>query len=210
MTGAERRSRGRPRDPGVDNAILTAALALFIEKGADAVSIEQIAQHAGVAKMSLYRRWSSKEDLLAQAIEHARLAMPDIALWRDDDTPLPQLLDRMLDAAAETLTDPLVAGLYRRLIGAGADYPSLLATYWQHFMEPRRALIQSVLERAAREGLLQSDSDPAVVMDLVAGAIVYRLLIYPGQPTLAEMRAYLAAAVRQAGIAFPPDHAGMR
>jgi AcrR family transcriptional regulator len=209
MTGVERRSRGRPRDPEVDEAILTAALELFIQRGADAVSIEQIAQRAGVAKMSLYRRFKSKEELLAQAIEHARLAMPDIALWHDDDTPFPQLLDRMLDAAAETLTDPLVAGLFRRLIGAGADYPSLLATYWQHFMAPRRALIHSVLERAAQKGLLQGDSDPAVVMDLVAGAIVYRLLIHPGQLTPAEMRAYLSAVVRQAGMALPSDSSGM-
>jgi AcrR family transcriptional regulator len=205
MTDGQRRSRGRPRDPNVDDAILTAALELFIQKGADAVSIEQIAQRAGVAKMSLYRRWRSKEELLAQAIEHARLAMPDIALWHDNDTPLPQLLDRMLDAAAQTLTDPLAAALYRRLIGAGADYPSLLATYWQHFMQPRRALIHSALERAAREGLLRSDSDPATVMDLVAGAIVYRLLIHPGQLTPAEMRAYLSAVVRQSGVTLPAD-----
>jgi hypothetical protein len=70
-------------------------------------------------------------------------------------------------------------------------------------------LIHSVLERAAQKGLLQSDSDPAVVMDLVAGAIVYRLLVHPGQPTPAEMRAYLSAVVRQSGVVLPADGPGM-
>ena len=62
------RGRGRPRDPAVDTAILRAAFDLFIERGIDGASIEQIARRADVGKLTVYRRWSSKEDLVAQAI----------------------------------------------------------------------------------------------------------------------------------------------
>ena len=62
---------GRPRNPVVDQAILRAALQLFIEHGVAGASIERIAKRAGVAKTSVYRRWSSREALLAQAIEAA-------------------------------------------------------------------------------------------------------------------------------------------
>src|SRR5215472_13465077 len=69
-----RNAAGRPRSPMVDQAILRAALQLFIEHGVAGASIEKIAKQAGVGKTSIYRRWSSREALLAQAIEVARNA----------------------------------------------------------------------------------------------------------------------------------------
>ncbi|MFC7110976.1 helix-turn-helix domain-containing protein [Nonomuraea rubra] len=65
----DRRGRGRPRDPETDAAILRAALELFIERGVEGTSMEQIAKRAGVGKLTVYRRWSTKEDLIAQAVE---------------------------------------------------------------------------------------------------------------------------------------------
>src|SRR5262252_9964938 len=69
-----RNAAGRPRSPVVDQAILRAALELFVEHGVAGASIERIAKRAGVAKTSVYRRWSSREALLAQAIEVFRNA----------------------------------------------------------------------------------------------------------------------------------------
>jgi AcrR family transcriptional regulator len=46
-----------------------AAMELFVECGIDARSIEQVAKRADVAKLTIYRRWTSKEQLVAQAIE---------------------------------------------------------------------------------------------------------------------------------------------
>ena len=68
MTGATA-SRGRPRDPALDSAILTAALELFVTHGITGMSIEQVAKRAGVGKPTIYRRWSTKELLVADAIE---------------------------------------------------------------------------------------------------------------------------------------------
>ncbi|MGV0659512.1 helix-turn-helix domain-containing protein, partial [Mycolicibacterium pulveris] len=48
-------ARGRPRDPALDTAILTAALELFIAQGISAMSIEQVAKRAGVGKPTIYR-----------------------------------------------------------------------------------------------------------------------------------------------------------
>ena len=60
--------RGRPRSQTADLAILRAALKVFIESGVESASMEQIADNAGVARTTLYRRWSSKEALIAKAI----------------------------------------------------------------------------------------------------------------------------------------------
>ncbi len=53
--------RGRPRDAAADKAILRAALELFIEHGIEGASFEQIARRAGVARTTVYRRWSGRE-----------------------------------------------------------------------------------------------------------------------------------------------------
>lgn len=53
--------RGRPREAATDRAILQAALDLFIERGVEGASIEQIAKNAGVGKPTIYRRWSGKK-----------------------------------------------------------------------------------------------------------------------------------------------------
>jgi AcrR family transcriptional regulator len=60
---------GRPRSTVVHQAIMQSALELFIEHGVAGASIERIAKRAGVAKTSIYRRWPSREALLAHAIE---------------------------------------------------------------------------------------------------------------------------------------------
>lgn len=195
-----RRGRGRPRDPRVEGAILDAAMELFLERGAETASIEQIAKRAGVAKLTLYRRWSSKEELLAQAIEEMRLGLPDQSLWTDADMPLPELLKRVLDAAAEFLTYPGVRTLLSRLIGTRTDHPSLMEVYWKHYVLPRREIVRAVLDRAAEEGLLRPGTDPDVLMDTVVGAVLVRLLMRPDQPTAPEVRAYLVGVLRQAGV----------
>jgi AcrR family transcriptional regulator len=56
----------------VRRAILHAAFELFVERGLAGPSIEEIAKRAAVARTSIYRRWSSRDVLLAEAIEAAR------------------------------------------------------------------------------------------------------------------------------------------
>jgi AcrR family transcriptional regulator len=71
-TTGTKASPGRPRDQLVDEAVLRAALELFSEFGIEGASIGQIANRAGVARTTIYRRWSSREDLLVDAIERTR------------------------------------------------------------------------------------------------------------------------------------------
>ena len=59
---------GRPRDPDVDRRIIEAALQVFGLSGWSGFSMEAVARTAGVGKASLYLRWSSKADLLTEAV----------------------------------------------------------------------------------------------------------------------------------------------
>jgi AcrR family transcriptional regulator len=180
---------GRPRDPATDQAILQAALDLFIQSGSEGVNIEQIAARAGVARTTVYRRWSSKEALLAQAIAAARgEAEAEAAAGNNARRDLP---DRLVNALAETVTAPEYTTLVARLVGSLPDAPELLATYWNTSLAPRRAWIIPILLRAQADGLIPADADLDILLDLISGAIMYHLLIRPGKRTAEEMRTYL-------------------
>ncbi|MET1153495.1 TetR family transcriptional regulator [Arthrobacter sp.] len=60
---------GRVRDLGRDTRILEAALDLISEQGPSAISMEAVAARAGVGKSTVYRRWGSLPDLLADAVD---------------------------------------------------------------------------------------------------------------------------------------------
>jgi AcrR family transcriptional regulator len=203
MSGTESdrgsRGRGRPRDPAVDAAILRAAYELFIERGADGASIEQIAKRAGVGKLTVYRRWSSKDDLIAQAIE----AAIEIRNWPANDelaaTPVRELAERMLDQQAETAASPEFRALVSRIFGSSVSHPSLMESYWRHYIVPRRQATGTMLEHAKSDGTIPADTDVDVLIDMMAGAVTYRVL-QPDPPDAAGMRRYLRVLYHQAGL----------
>lgn len=81
-------------------------------------------------------------------------------------------------------------------------YPALMSTYWQHYVLPRRVLATHLLERAQREGTVAADADLEVLPDMMVGAVMYRVL-QPNPADEAEMRRYLTALYRQAGLSLP-------
>jgi AcrR family transcriptional regulator len=70
-----KKSAGRPRSHQSHQAILQATLDLLAEMGYDRLSIDAIAAHAGVGKTTIYRRYRSKEELVADAIESIRVVI---------------------------------------------------------------------------------------------------------------------------------------
>jgi AcrR family transcriptional regulator len=189
---------GRPRSESADRAILRAALEVFVERGIDAASIEEIAARAGVARTTLYRRWSSKEKLIAQAIAETRGYPEHRAV--SDRLPLEQLPRVLADALAEIFARPDFQRTAARLIGSVPTCPKLMETYWNNYLVPRRELIANLLERARSEGLIRHDAEPQLLMDLVSGAIIHHILLRPGRRNSREMRTYLLSILRQLGL----------
>ncbi|AHI01980.1 TetR/AcrR family transcriptional regulator [Kutzneria viridogrisea] len=198
MTSAPR--AGRPRDPDADAAILRAALELFAERGVEGTSIEQVAKRAGVARLTVYRRWSSKEELLAHAIEFARNA-PDLSEEEYDTLPWPELVGRLGGTMAEAADNGL-APMLAQLIGSSFTHPELMRAFWASSGEPRRRGGLRMVARAVREGLLPADSDPEVVLNMIVGAVVYKL-VFPPREERPDMAEYALKVLRQAGFRLP-------
>lgn len=58
---------GRPRSEKTKQAILSAAYDLLLENGFGAVTIEKIAERAGVSKATIYKWWSNKAAVVMDA-----------------------------------------------------------------------------------------------------------------------------------------------
>src|SRR3982074_978239 len=67
------RSPGRPRNPLCDGAIAAAVLESFVEDGYDGMTVDRVAERAGVGRATVYRRWPAQADLLGDAIRHRPL-----------------------------------------------------------------------------------------------------------------------------------------
>ncbi|MET7465254.1 TetR/AcrR family transcriptional regulator [Nonomuraea sp. NPDC005501] len=185
--------RGRPRDPGNDAAILDAALDLLIERGAAGTSIEAVAQRAGVAKLTVYRRWRSKEELLMAALEHARdpgLEAPPTA---------GRSLEELIGYVAELLGRPRFRALMARVIGASVDYPKLVTAYTERYLRPRIDALADVARRAVADGHLPPDTDPGVLQDVLAGSIGFVLLRGEEEVTPAEVERRLRTLLHHVG-----------
>ena len=191
---------GRPRDPEADAAILRAALELFAERGVDGSSIEQIAKRAGVARLTVYRRWSSKEELLAQAIAYGRNA-PDLTDEEYDTLPYPEVLARMVGSMAESISTHQLPQLLAQLIGSTFSHPELFDAFWAASGQKRREGGVRLIQRAVRDGLLPADSDPEVIVDIIIGALFYRLLAPPRHDDVQE---FVRRVLRQVGFRAIP------
>lgn len=204
MSGREQRSRragpGRPRDPAADAAILRAAADLLVERGVDRVSIELIARRAGVAKVTVYRRWSSKEELLAHAVEVVREDLPAVTAAGRLPQELPEAIEELLPRWGQVLADPRFRALSARLLAAGHDHPGLLAAYREHHLDPRRERARATMRRAQEDGVLDPDADIDVLIDMMEGAVVQHLLLRGEPLDAAEITAYLRRVLRQAGF----------
>jgi len=196
----ELKTAGRPRDPEADAAILRAALELFAERGVDGTSIEQIAKRAGVARLTVYRRWSSKEELLAQAIVYGRNA-PDLTDQEYDTLPYPEVLARMLGSMADSVANRQLAPLMAQLMGSTFSHPELFDAFWAASGARRREGGVRLIQRAVREGLLPADSDPEIVVDIIIGALFYRMLVPPRHDDVQE---FVLRVLRQVGFRAIP------
>jgi len=174
-TESPRRTPGRPRSEASHQAIIRATLELLLDGGYRALTMEAVRDRAGVGKATIYRRWSSKEELVRDAIVfmHDDFVAPDTGSLRGD---YEGMAARVI-AAAERAG---AATFMPRLLGDAANDPELHAIFYEHLVEPRRTQMRSVLERAMARGEIRDDLDVELVIDLFAGPVVYRLVISGG------------------------------
>lgn len=155
-------------------AILAAALDLVGEVGYAKLTIEGIAQAAGVGKQTIYRWWPSKGPLFFDAFltlagEGEAAALPDTGDLAAD-------LKLVLSATVDELNDPRFDQTMRALHTEIVHDPNLAADYATRLDGPMRELKKERLRSAQRAGQLAEDVDLDVAVDLVWGPVLNRWL----------------------------------
>jgi AcrR family transcriptional regulator len=165
------RPPGRPRSARADRAILDAALAAFIEHGFDGMSIEGVAERAGVGKTTIYRRWASKEELVAAAVGTLvrEVAVPDTGSVRDDVLVLVRQLVRLFRSGE-------AGGALPRMVGEVASGSALGRAYVEQVILPRRRMAAEAVRRGIARGELREDLDVELAIDQLLGPLIVRRL----------------------------------
>ncbi|PSN14005.1 TetR family transcriptional regulator [filamentous cyanobacterium CCT1] len=193
MTDANPKPPGRPRSARAHQAIQQATLALLGEVGFAAMSIEAIAARAGVGKATIYRRYSSKDELVADAIESIReeVQLPDTGrLWTD--------LEALIENAAQITLTPLGRQSVAMILSSAASHPTFAQLYWDKYLEPRRRAFAIVIERAKARGEVAADLDPGLVFDAMSGIMLYATIFPPvAEPWQAYVRRALGLIVAE-------------
>jgi AcrR family transcriptional regulator len=191
--------RGRPPDPALDEAIRRAALQVLEEVGFHRMTMDMIAGAAKVGKAAIYRRWRSKEDLLASLIEEdadASFAPPDTGSLRRD-------VELCLTAWTEILNGPS-GRASRALLGLSAHEPAFAAADQRGPSARWAARLTDLLDRAAARGEISPAAEIALVVEAVSGIVLQRWLLASGPLDPALVRALVDELVIPMTTSSPP------
>ena len=143
--------------------------------------MDEIAARAGVAKNTIYRRWTSKEELVVDAI---RDLTSELDIQEEGDT-YERLLARIRDFV-HVFADPLLGRLLPGILGELERNPAFASAYVDRIVTPRYERIIALLQEAVEHGHLAEGSDPEIVADLLIGPPLLRLRFPFGLPDLPE------------------------
>jgi len=152
--------------------VLRAALDVLAEHGLRGFTIDAVAQRAGASKATLYRRWTSRESLLVEAMD--ALASHQFPLPATGD--LRRDLVELLSRAEGLLSEPRFPRLMAAFIDAAERDPMLQRMHFR-LTQSRREPVRQVLLDARQRGDIPSTADLDVVVDLLVSPVFYRRFI---------------------------------
>jgi len=171
MSESVRRRRQGGRSARVRQAVLESTLQVVAKRGSNGVNIGEIARLAGVHDTSIYRRWPTKEHLVFDALidfNRERLPIPDTGTLRGD-------LVAYLGLVTEYSATPMGQAMIKAMVGTHDDAAMAVgrADFWQSRLDHTRVMF----DRAVARGELTADADPVAALQLLTGALYFRLLL---------------------------------
>lgn len=163
---------GRPRSEKSRGAIIKATHGLLNEKGGAGLNIEAIARRAKVGKPTLYRWWPTLADLVLEVL----LYQADAEITILPRASLRQTLRLFLRLSMKAIVDG--AGAHLRFLMAQAQQDEAFRKRFREgFTAKRRSALRSIFVQAVERGQMDSKHDLDLLVDLIFGAMWYRLLI---------------------------------
>jgi AcrR family transcriptional regulator len=190
--------RGRPRSERARTAVLSAAAELLLTQGLEAVSMDAVAERAGVSKATIYRWWPTKETLALDAL-HREWATARPAR---DTGSLPGDLLALVRPWLRRVRSRSHGRVIAALVAKAHTDPEFAEQYRTRFVGARREQPRAVFRRAIERGEIPEDTEVEVALDLLYGPLYHRLLQGHAPPTdafLHDVVDAVLASVRWAG-----------
>jgi AcrR family transcriptional regulator len=188
---------GRPRDRGIDAALLKATIAVLKESGYGGLTLEKVAREAGTTKPSIYRRWPTRQRLVLAALEE-RVGVahaPDTGCTLCD-------LDECLKVFVAAFSK-MPPGVIGPLFADCAGDHELRAAFMTTLFDPPRATVRVALERALARGDLRPDIDLELILDMIGSLIHYRALFGHAATSDAEIERAVEALLQGTAADYP-------
>jgi AcrR family transcriptional regulator len=188
---------GRPRDPQIDAAVLEATLTVLDESGYGRLTLEEVARRAGTTKPAIYRRWSSRQELVlaALAVRLGDLGAPDTGCTLCD---LDECL-KLFVAAFRRMPPDVIGPLFADCAGDR----DLRAAFMRALFEPPRAAVTETLDRAHARGDLRDSVDRELILDLLESFVHYRALFGHARTSASEIERTVEALLQGIAADYP-------
>jgi AcrR family transcriptional regulator len=173
------RPGGRPRDAALDEAIILATRNRLVRDGYSLMTIGDIASDAKVSRPTLYRRWSTKFELVVDALDYGFRKQRDMYA-----VDLSSMAPREAFAEAVRRLDPAYFNpdamvLMGNFAGEAIRTPELLGILREHAVEPRVTLVENVLTQLQDSGAVRDDIDKHTIATMCFGS--YFAAFYRGE-----------------------------
>ena len=183
----------RPRDSGIDRAVIQACLELLEEVGRERLSRDQIARRAGVSLPAVNRRYASVDDIMVAVVSTPIYLEGPLAPTPDLRSHLVAVLSRAVDTFAQV---PIRRPTAEILAAAAGDH-RISAAFLATMQAVQDETIRRI-ERARAAGRLRADTDARLLLDQLQGALYYRLLWRGERMSRSEVKPLVDSVLRGA------------
>lgn len=170
-------------------AVLAATLDLLAERGIAGTTVEAVAERSGVARTTIYRQWADQAALVRDAFAATLTepGRPETGVLRDD-------LDVLVGGLCRAVADGPAASIMPALIDAAERDPAFAELHRSEALA-RQRVVREVVAEAVDRGELPAETDPRLVLDLLAGPVFHRRWVTRGDLDEAFARTVVDAAL---------------
>ncbi|MEU0528895.1 TetR/AcrR family transcriptional regulator [Amycolatopsis tolypomycina] len=166
-------SRGRPRDPAVESAILRATLERLAADGYARTSLGDIAKAAGVTRPTIYLRWANLHELVVDALG---LIAPGAAGADVDGLDPQDALKAAMRAVMPAEVRERGLGLMGHILADAGRHPDLLEIFRERTIAPQLNILIDTMRQLQDHGSVKADVDVEVLADLCLGSYLATFL----------------------------------
>ncbi|VIO79766.1 putative HTH-type transcriptional regulator [Bradyrhizobium ivorense] len=175
--------RGRPRSAATTAAILQSAYALMASTGLAATTIDAIAKHSNVSKMTIYKWWPSREALLIDAfLDQASRAVP----LPDTGNPVARIR-RHVGTYVEALQGEF-GRVQLAVISECISRTGSAELFYERYLGLRRTKMLEIIAAGQKDGSIGAPGVPGDIYDAIYGSLFYRYVFGIGPLTPAYAR----------------------